>query len=53
MFIYKTAKFAPVWTTILKILPIFVHKTLPEHALCTDTPTRARNGKADYFCFLS
>ena len=27
MFIYKTAKFAPVWTTVLK------HQTLTEHAL--------------------
>ena len=35
MFIYKTAKFAPVWTTILKIRAIFVHQTLTEHALYT------------------
>ena len=34
MFIYKTAKFAPVWITILKIRAIFVHQTLTEHALC-------------------
>ena len=33
MFIYKTAKCAPVWTTILKIREIFVHQTLTEHAL--------------------
>ena len=33
MFIYKTAKFAPVWTTNLKIRAIFVHQTLTEHAL--------------------
>ena len=33
MFIYKTAKFAPVWTTVLKIRAIFVHQTLTEHAL--------------------
>ena len=33
MFIYKTAKFAPVWTTIPKIQAIFVHQTLTEHAL--------------------
>ena len=33
MFIYKTAEFAPVWTTILKIQMIFVHQTLTEHAL--------------------
>ena len=33
MFIYKTAKFAPVWTIILKIRGIFVHETLIEHAL--------------------
>ena len=31
MFVHKTAKFAPVWTTILKIQAIFVHQT--EHAL--------------------
>ena len=31
MFIYKTAKFASVWTTILKIQTIFVHQTLTEH----------------------
>ena len=29
----KTAKFAPVWTTILKIWAIFVHQTLTEHTL--------------------
>ena len=29
----QTAKFAPVWTTILKIREIFVHQTLTEHAL--------------------
>ena len=34
MFIYKTAKFAPVWTTVLKIRAIFVHQTLTEHTLC-------------------
>ena len=28
MFIYKTAKFSPVWTTILKIHPNFVHQSL-------------------------
>ena len=33
VFIYKTAKFAPVWSDILKILAIFVHQTLTEHAL--------------------
>ena len=33
MFVYKTAKFAPVWTTIFKIHAIFVHETLNEHAL--------------------
>ena len=33
MLIYKTAKFAPVWTTILKIRAIFVHQTLTEHVL--------------------
>ena len=33
MFIYKTAKFAPVWTAILKVQAIFVHQTLTEHAL--------------------
>ena len=33
MFIYKTAKFASVWTTVLKIRAIFVHQTLTEHAL--------------------
>ena len=36
MFIYKTAKFAPVWTTILKIHSIFVHQTLTEHTLYPD-----------------
>ena len=34
MLIYKAAKFAPVWTTILKIRAIFVHQTLTEHTLC-------------------
>ena len=33
MIIYKTAKFPPVWTTILKIRRVFVHQTLPEHVL--------------------
>ena len=33
MFTYKIAKFAPVWTTIVKIRATFVHKTLSEHAL--------------------
>ena len=33
MFIYKTAKFAPVWTTVLKIWAIFVHRASTEHAL--------------------
>ena len=32
MFIYKTAKFAPVWTTILKIRAVFVDQTSTEHA---------------------
>ena len=36
MFICETAKFAPVWTTILKIRAIFVHQTLTEHALWDD-----------------
>ena len=34
MFIYKTAKFAPVWTTTLKIRSILVHQTLTEYAIC-------------------
>ena len=34
MFIYKTAKIAPVWTTFLKIRAIFVHQMLTEHAFC-------------------
>ena len=33
MFIYKTAKFAPVWTTFLKLRVIFAHQTFTEHAL--------------------
>ena len=33
MFIYKTVKFAPVCTNILKIRAIFVHQYLTEHAL--------------------
>ena len=33
IFIYKTTKFAPVWSTILKIRAIFVHQTVAEHAL--------------------
>ena len=33
MFINKTAKFAPIWTTILKIRAIVVRQTLTEHAL--------------------
>ena len=37
MFIYKPAKFAPVWTTLLKIHVIFVHQTLTERALCQIT----------------
>ena len=32
-FIYRSATFAPIWTTILKIRTIFVHQTLTEHAL--------------------
>ena len=32
MFIYKTAKSTPVWTTILKIRPTFAHQILTEHA---------------------
>ena len=31
VFIYKTAKFAPVWTTIFQIWVIFVHQTLTEY----------------------
>ena len=34
MFIFKAAKFVPVWTTILKLREIFVHQTLTEHAPC-------------------
>ena len=30
MFVNKTAKFAPVWTIIIKIRAIFVHKSLTE-----------------------
>ena len=33
MLMYTTAKFASVWTTILKIRVIFVHQTLTKHAL--------------------
>ena len=33
MFIYKTAKFASVWTIILKIRAIFVHQTLTKYGL--------------------
>ena len=29
----QSANFAPVWTTILKILAIFVNQTLTEHAI--------------------
>ena len=38
LFIYKTAKFAPVRTTIPKLRAIFVHRALTEHALhsCSD-----------------
>ena len=32
----KAAKFAPVWTTILKIRAIFVHQTLTRHAIYRD-----------------
>ena len=35
MFINKIAKFAPVWTTVIKIRVIFVHKSLTEHVLYT------------------
>ena len=38
MFIYKTAKSAPVWTSILKIWAAFVHQTLTEHSLCPCVP---------------
>ena len=40
MFIYKTSKFAPVSTIILKIRAIFVHQTLTEHALCQFPPVQ-------------
>ena len=33
IFVYKTAKFAPVWTILLKIGAVYVHQTLTEHAL--------------------
>ena len=33
MFIYKTAKFAPVRANILEILEIFVHRTIAHYAL--------------------
>ena len=33
MFTYKTAKFVPVWPTVLKIRSIFVHQSLTERAL--------------------
>ena len=33
VFSHKTAKFAPVWTIILKIRAVFVHQSLTEHAL--------------------
>ena len=36
MFIYKSAKVAPGWTTDLKIRVIFVHQTLTEHVLCAE-----------------
>ena len=36
MFIYKTAKFAPVWTSILKIQAISVRQILTEHALSSE-----------------
>ena len=29
----ETAKFATIWTTILKIRAIFVHEALTEHAV--------------------
>ena len=32
MFIYKTGKFAAVWTSSLKIRAIFVRQILTEHA---------------------
>ena len=32
MFFYKTAKFAPVWSTSLKIPEIFVQQSLTEYA---------------------
>ena len=32
-FIYKTARFSPVWTGILKVRAVFGHQTLTEHAL--------------------
>ena len=36
MFIYTTAKFVPVWTSILKIRAICVQQTLTKHALCQE-----------------
>ena len=33
MFIYKTAKFAPIWNTLLKVRAIFEHQTLTHNAL--------------------
>ena len=31
LLVNQAAKFAPVWTTILKIRAIFLHQTLTEH----------------------
>ena len=42
MFIYKTAKFAPVWSTILKIGATSVHQTLTEHSLFREYSPAAR-----------
>ena len=45
VFIYKTAKFAPAWTTIPKIQASFVHRTLTEDALysCCDFSLNSSN----------
>ena len=48
MFIYKTAKFALVWTTILKIRAIFVHQTLSEHALFGESSEIVGNFRKTY-----
>ena len=52
MFIYKTATFPPVWTTIPKIWAIFIHQTSTEHALCSTAMLLAQAEGIDPVLFM-